>query len=82
MLIEPTAYRLDQKVKVPSDDGDDEEVDGHSSRADLAGGQVHHYGRGHAYPHLSDDVGRDEAEEAPRVGQEQGSSGKRCSQDL
>ena len=68
VFVESTSDGLDQKVKVPSNDGDDEEVDGYCGGADLAGGQVHHNGCGHAYPHLPDNVGGDEREEAPGVG--------------
>ena len=81
-LLEGVVDGSDEEVEVPPDDGDEEQVDGNDCGLDLTGRQVNHNGRGHAHPHLSDDVGGKEREEAPRIRQEQGTRCKWCSQQL
>ena len=70
MPLEALGDRRHYQVEVPSDDSDNEQVDGDYTRAYSAGSQVDNDGRGDAHPHLTKKVGRDERDEAPRVGQE------------
>ena len=74
--------RGDQEVEIPPDYSDDKEVKGNCGCAYLGRGQVHHYGGGDSNPHLSDDVGGNETQEAPGVGQEQGACCKWSCQHL
>ena len=71
MVVEPLPNRLDEEIEVPSNHSDDKEIDGNGGRSNPAGGKVDDDGRGDTDPHLPQDVGEDESEEAPGVGKEQ-----------
>ena len=76
MVLEPVSDGRHKEVKVATNDSDDEEVETEGGCADLCGRQVNYDGGGHANPHLTDDVGGNEGEEAPGIGEEESSSCK------